>query len=102
MRMGVFTAGILFCHPALWTAWFLAETSASDWQWSIGPLHLAGSHASWVLLLIFCVLLVEIRRIARELDRFREPRPRTQIDRIAGPLFKYALPLAVITSWIGI
>lgn len=109
MRAGAFGIGfVICCYPALWGAWFFANTSPPDWQWSVGSIQLAGSHATWIILLIFCVMLVGARRDFRELRRAKEfqisrPKPEIeiQIDRIAKPLIYYALPLAVIASWIG-
>ncbi len=102
MRFAGYTAALLFlCYPALWWAWFRVEASSPDWKWLIGPIHLTGSHATWVLLLIFWLLLFGFNRTRRDLARYKWGRPGTWIDKIGEPLIVRALPLAVITSWIG-
>lgn len=103
LRFAAFTVGLMFVsYPALWGAWLLADVASPDWQWSVGSVRLAGSHATWLLLLTFTLLIVGFRRVNREVSQVSNRRPTTTVDRIATPLVFYALPLAVIASWFGI
>ena len=107
LRASAYTASlIIFCYPALWLAWFLADEQQPDWQWSFGSLHLAGSHATWVFLIVFGALYVGFRKARREIYKTVSPKPKTRIekilDRTSSLLMLYALPLAVITAWMGI
>jgi len=101
-KAAAFTFGFVFCcYPALWLAWFLADPSYPDWRWSVGSVHLAGSHPTLILLPIFCVLLAGFTMAGRELSRGPKLRPRTRIDQIAGLLATFGLPIAVVASWLG-
>jgi hypothetical protein len=103
MKTAAYGVGLFFCcYPTLWWAWFQADGTSPDWQWTTGSLHLAGSHATWVLLLIFCGLLVGFRKTIRVLWKDIKRKPITAIERITSSLTTYALPLAVFTSWFGI
>lgn len=103
LKYAAFTVGLMFvCYPALWVTWFLADGASPEWRGSIGSVQVAGTHATWLLLLIYSALIVGFRRVHREVSQVLKPRPRTTIDRIATPLVFYALPLAVIASWFGI
>lgn len=97
--VGVF----LCCYPALWWTWFVADPTSPDWQWPIDSFHVAGSYETLILLPIFCVLFVITRGAAREMSRLgkSKPRPKSPIERMSAVLVYYALPLAVITSWLG-
>lgn len=103
MKCAAFTVGFfVLCFPALWCTWYFADRLSPDWQWSIGSLHIAGSHASWILLLIFWLTFIGIRRTNRELEKTMKSPPRTSFERVLGVIIAYALPLAVVTSWFGI
>ena len=88
LMAGAFMAGFLICYPALWVFWFLADRAPPEWQLEIHSFRLEGSHSTWILLLIFCTLVIGISRAWRKLTQTLTPRPRTLIDRIGG-LFMY-------------
>lgn len=102
MTGAAFTVGFVFCYPALWWAWVVAHGALPDWQVSIGSLHLAGSDATLILLAVFCALFVGTRGLGRKLLQSSTPRPLKPIERFCARLVAYALPLAVVTSWLGL
>ena len=57
LKAAAFATGWLICYLALWVSWFVSERTPSAWQWEVASVRLAGSHSTWILLLIFCVML---------------------------------------------
>jgi hypothetical protein len=105
MKAAAYTVGIfLCCYPALWWTWFVADPTSPDWQWPIVSFRVAGSYETLILLPIFCALFVITRGTASEISRLAKskPRPKSPIQRMSAVLVYYALPMAVIGSWIGI
>ena len=102
LTAGAFTAGFLICYPALWVFWFLADRAPPEWQLEVHSFRLEGSHSTWILLLIFCTLVIGASRASRKLTQIITFRPRTLIDRIGGRFVFYGLPIAVVASWFGL
>lgn len=98
----VFGGFVFFVYPALWWSWLVANGSPPDWNLSVGSIQLTGSNATWVLMLTYFVLLVGARSISQENADISRREPMSRTDRIVKVTFLWALPLAVISSWIGI
>ena len=94
--------GWICCFPALWIFWFLALGATPDWSLAIGSIKFAGSSATLVTLPVYGILLVGWWQAGKKIARFGRLRARTLVDRLAYPLVFYAMPLAVVASWMGI
>lgn len=102
LRLFGYYSGLMFlCFPALWWTWARADAAAPDWQVAMGRIEAAGSHASWVMLLVFWAVWFRCNSLHREFAKCQKPKPRSWMGNIGRRLAAHALPLAVITSWLG-